>query len=223
MIKEYLEEAYRLLFDHFGFQNWWPGDTPFEIAVGAILTQNTNWKNVEKAISNLKSNGNFNAKNLYNLKPETLAELIRPAGYFRLKTKRLRNFLELIIKEFDGRIENMKDLNINDARTKLLSVSGIGPETADSIVLYALEKPSFVIDTYTFRMLMRHGMCDESETYDDLQSIFMDNLPENVAKYNEYHALIVMLGKNYCKPKPLCEECPLKRWANPPKLPDGDF
>ena len=212
MLKQNLKEAYTRLFEHFGPQHWWPGDTPFEIAVGAILTQNTNWKNVEKAITNLKDNTAFTAVELFKLKPEQLAELIKPAGYFRVKTKRLRNFLELLINNYDGDITRLESIGDSSARKELLSVNGIGPETADSIMLYALNKPFFVIDTYTFRMLSRHDFCDEQMTYDELQALFMDTLDEDVSLYNEYHALIVKLGKEFCKPKPNCDECPLKSW-----------
>jgi endonuclease-3 related protein len=202
LLKKQLEEAYRLLFEHFGPQNWWPGDTPFEIAVGAILTQNTNWKNVEKAITNLKQKTDFSPKTLLKLPDEKFAELIKPAGYFRVKTKRLKNFLKFLIEECDADINNLKKLSLYELRSTLLGISGIGPETADSILLYALEKPTFVIDAYTFRILSRHNLCDETATYDELQHTFMDNLPENVKFFNEFHALIVCVGRSFCKPKP---------------------
>ena len=208
--KDQLYKAYDLLYKQFGDQHWWPGETPFEIAVGAILTQNTNWKNVEKAIYNLKSKTEFTVQALISLKPEALSELIKPAGYFRVKEKRLRNFLNFLVENYDGQIENLKKCSLYTAREELLSVSGIGPETADSIALYALEKPIFVIDTYTFRILSRHNLCDETATYDELQETFMGNLSEDVQLFNEYHALIVMTGKNFCKPKPNCDDCPLK-------------
>ena len=222
MIKERLEEAYHLLFNYFGPQEWWPGETSFEIAVGAILTQNTNWKNVEKAISNLKSNTDFSPKGLYSLEPNKLAELIKPAGYFRLKTKRLRNFLKPVVEIYDANLDLFNKGSTAEVRERLLNISGIGPETADSILLYAFNRPIFVIDTYTFRMLMRHNLCDESADYDELQSTFIDNMCEDIKLYNEFHALIVMLGKNFCKPKPKCELCPLKCWANGPNIKHTD-
>jgi endonuclease III related protein len=204
--------AFDLMFAHFGPLNWWPGDTPFEVMVGAILTQNTNWKNVERAISNLKREKLIDPKRLYDLDPETLAELIRPAGFFRLKTERLRNYLEYYISKYKGRAELMAERPLEELRSELLSVKGIGPETADSILLYALDKPIFVIDAYTKRILSRHGLCAEDDGYDELQELFMDSLPGDVAMFNEYHGQIVQTAKQFCRKKPLCDECPLKGW-----------
>jgi endonuclease-3 related protein len=153
---------------------------------------------------------------MFALPPDTLASLIRPAGYFRVKTKRLRNFLEYFIKTYDGEISSMMEHSPQDLREELLSVSGIGPETADSILLYALGKPVFVIDAYTKRIFSRHGVCDEYATYDDLQTLFMDSLPEDVTLYNEYHALIVETGKDFCRKNPECDKCPLKDLPDAP-------
>lgn len=199
--------------DALGPSHWWPGDTPFEIAVGAILTQNTNWKNVEKAIANLKRAHCLEAEAMYALPPVELAELIRPAGYYNIKTNRLRNFLSFLKDEADFTIEALRGRELIDLRPQILSVKGIGPETADSILLYALEYPTFVVDAYTARMMGRHGLAWENIEYHDLQAIFMDALPEDVALYNEYHALIVRIGKDWCKKKAgLCETCPLRSY-----------
>jgi endonuclease-3 related protein len=208
-----LREAYSRMYKSFGAQHWWPGDTPFEIIVGAILTQNTNWKNVERAVANLKRGGLLTAKKLLDLPPARLANLIRPAGYFRIKTKRLRNFLSYFLNDFGGKISKMEAQDADKLREKLLSVNGIGPETADSILLYALNKPVFVVDAYTKRILQRHYLVPEETNYDEIQSLFMDNLPRKVKLYNEYHALIVKCGKDFCRTKnPLCAKCPLKGW-----------
>jgi endonuclease-3 related protein len=206
-------DAYRRMHAHFGHRSWWPGDTDFEIIVGAILTQNTNWQNVEKAIANLKRDGLLNARKLLELHPMKLAGLIRPAGYFRVKTKRLRSFLKYFIDECGGSVKKLSNNDLNQIREELLEVNGIGPETADSILLYALNKPIFVVDAYTKRILNRHYLCAEDETYDDVQAIFMDSLDHNVELFNDYHAQLVEVGKTYCRPKnPRCDSCPLNRW-----------
>jgi len=211
--KDKLNEAFDLLSKHFGPRHWWPGDSAFEIIVGAILTQNTNWKNVEKAIENLKRENLLSPKKLLELHPATLASLIKPAGFFRLKTKRLRNFLKYFVEEYDGSAEAMAERPLSSLREELLSINGIGQETADSILLYALNKPIFVIDAYTKRILLRHDLCLDEAIYSDLQELFTDSLPEDVKLFNEYHALIVEVGKTFCRPKnPRCEDCPLNGW-----------
>jgi endonuclease-3 related protein len=201
---------YDALYSHFGPQHWWPGDTPFEIAVGAVLTQNTNWGNVEKAIGNLKREKALNARTLHEISHKKLASLIKPAGYFNVKAKRLKHFLAFLSDHYKGSMKRMKAEDLTYLRESLLSVNGIGPETADSILLYALEKPVFVIDAYTKRILQRHGVVTEKETYHELQELFHNNLKHDVELFNEYHALIVMLGKDHCKPKPACKGCPLE-------------
>ena len=201
---------YDRLYGHFGPQQWWPGDTPFEIAVGAILTQNTNWGNVEKAISNLKKEKVLSCRALHKLKPDKLASLIKPSGYFNVKAKRLKSFLSYLSEKHGGSMARMKQKELHNLRNELLEVNGIGPETADSILLYALEKPIFVIDAYTKRILSRHKLVSEKAAYHDLQNIFHENLPQYMKLFNEYHALIVMLGKDFCRPKPRCEDCPLQ-------------
>ncbi|MEM7317139.1 MAG: endonuclease III domain-containing protein [Planctomycetota bacterium] len=204
-----LYDAYDRLLKAFGHQHWWPGDSAFEIAVGAILTQNTNWKNVEKALENLRESDALSVSAIDNLAQEELEELIRPAGYFRLKTKRLKNFVSLIMNEFDGDFDLFLGLDKESLREKLLGVNGIGPETADSIVLYAAEKPIFVIDAYTSRVLKRHGWIDYDADYFAMQEYFHSSLETNVELFNEYHALIVQVGKQFCGKKPKCDECPL--------------
>ena len=204
-----LTEIYDKMFRHFGPQHWWPGETPFEVMVGAILTQNTNWGNVEKAITNLKEKGLLNPQALEALPPERLAELIRPAGYFNLKAKRLKNFIHFFMKEYGGSVERLCAEELKALRGKLLGVSGIGPETADSILLYAALKKSFVIDQYTYRVLTRHHLVAEEATYEEMQELMTLHLPEEIPLYNEYHALLVRIGKHFCKKTPQCEKCPL--------------
>ncbi len=205
-----LLKIYKKLYRCFGPQNWWPGDNPFEIAVGAILTQNTNWSNVEQAIQNLKKHGVLSLHGIYGLSVRELASLIKPAGYFNVKSQRLRFFLEFLLNDYHGRMENMMLEDAGHLRPKLLQVRGIGPETADSILLYALEKPVFVIDAYTKRVLSRHRITVSEKSYDELQQLFHDALKRDVLLYNEYHALFVRVGKTFCKrSKPLCEKCPL--------------
>jgi endonuclease-3 related protein len=203
-------EIYRRLFRAFGPQHWWPGETPFEIAVGAILTQNTNWGNVEKAIKNLKDRKKLHARTLHGMQKKRLASLIRPAGYYNIKTDRLKAFISFLTKNYRGSIERMRNNDPGIVRDSLLQVNGIGPETADSILLYALEKPVFVIDAYTKRVMERHGLVPENMTYHNMQDIFHKNLPYDTGLFNEYHALFVRLGKDYCKPRPKCEGCPLE-------------
>lgn len=204
-----LTELYDKMLQRFGPQHWWPGETPFEVMVGAILTQNTNWGNVEKAIANLKTKNVLDARKMLQLAPEVLAELIRPAGYFNVKTQRLRNFLSYFIETYDADVERMRERSLSTLREELLAVKGIGPETADSILLYALDKPSFVIDAYTHRVLSRHFLITEEADYDEMQQLMMSSFPADVSHYNEYHALLVRIGKEFCKPKPQCEQCPL--------------
>ncbi len=203
-------EIYTLLFDFYGPQDWWPGETPFEIVVGAVLTQNTNWVNVSKAIRNLKNAGVLSFEVFHSLSHEELAYLIRPSGYYNLKAKRLKNLLQMIVEKYGGRLEGLLDDDLENGRRNLLSVSGVGPETADSVLLYACNQPIFVIDAYTHRIFSRHNILEEESDYLSIQERFMDNLPSEVQLYNEYHALIVRLGKEYCKKKnPRCETCPL--------------
>jgi endonuclease-3 related protein len=204
-----LLRIYKKLYSFYGPQHWWPGDTSFEIAVGAILTQNTNWSNVEKAIKNLKDAKVLSAKALHELSIQKLASLIRPAGYFNIKAKRLKAFIDFLIENYNGSMKRMKKEDLEQLREKLLDVHGIGSETADSILLYALDKPVFVIDAYTKRVLSRHEIMDYNASYDGYQELFHKELDEDLQLFNEYHALFVKVGKDYCKPRPLCEKCPL--------------
>jgi endonuclease-3 related protein len=209
MLSEQLKEIYDLLFKRFGPQDWWPGDTPFEVIVGAILTQNTNWTNVEKAIINIKNADALTPEKLHHLDITKLAALIRPAGYFNIKAKRLKNFLDWFFENYSGKLENFENVRTPELREQLLSVKGIGPETADSILLYALNRPVFVVDAYTARICSRHHLIGEDADYHQIQETFESNLPSDIQLFNEYHALLVHLGKDFCKPTPKCEECPL--------------
>jgi len=206
-----LECIYQKLYSSFGSQRWWPADTPFEVMTGAILTQNTSWLNVEKAINNLKKHKLLQPHKLYILSHKRLASLIRPAGYYNIKAKRLKNFLRFFIKHYEGSVKKMSRIATPCLRQQLLSVNGIGPETADSILLYALNKPVFVVDAYTKRVLLRHRFISADADYDKIQNLFMKNLKRGVKLFNEYHALLVKLGKEFClKNKPRCGICPLK-------------
>lgn len=208
--QEQLRQVHELLLKAFGPQHWWPGETTFEIILGAILTQNTSWANVEKAIANLKAAGCLEPDKLHALDAEAIEKLIRPAGYFRLKTKRLRNFMKWFLDEYGGDLDAMASVETRRLREELLSVSGIGPETADSILLYALNRPVFVVDTYTARVAVRHGLIEPDIDYEQLQYLFESNLEPNAPLFNEYHALLVRIGKDFCKPKPKCAGCPLE-------------
>ncbi len=205
---------YERLFERYGPQGWWPGQGRFEIIVGAILTQNTNWGNVEKAIGNLKADGCLSPTGLNALPAERLAELIRPAGYFNVKAQRLRHFLDWLFARFGGDVDAPAELSTYGLREELLAIKGIGPETADSICLYAFDKPVFVVDAYTARILGRHGMIWPQAGYEEIREYFEGSLERDVRLYNELHALLVRLGKDHCKPKPRCQGCPLEDWPH---------
>ena len=205
-----LKKTYEKLFAAFGPQHWWPGDTPFEIIVGAILTQNTAWTNVEKAIHNLKKAKLLTPGKLHDLSQDEIAKYIRPAGYFNIKAKRLKCFLNYLFDNYGGNLKKMFKKRTDALRRELLSVNGIGPETADSILLYAGDHPVFVVDAYTKRIFSRHQVIKADAEYHDIQELFMKNLPHDVKMFNEYHALIVKAGKDFCRTrKPLCSRCPL--------------
>jgi endonuclease-3 related protein len=210
-----LMKIYRLLFKAYGPQHWWPGESPFEVMVGAILTQNTSWKNVEKSIHQLKEKGVLHPEGILRLKESELASLIRSSGYFRIKAKRLKAYVNFMFEEFGGKIEKMRKIRLEGMRERLLSVNGVGPETADSILLYGLEKPIFVVDAYTKRVLLNHEMIPEKASYEEVQDLFMKNLPSGVKVFNEYHALLVHIGKWVCKKAPKCDICPLKEIKGP--------
>ena len=209
-MKDILIKIYRTLYQTYGPRHWWPGETSFEVMVGAILTQNTSWRNVEKAIQKLKGKGVLNPEGIHHLKRSELARLIKSSGYYRIKTDRLKSFIDFLFEEYDGNIKKMGRERLGELREKLLGVKGIGPETADSILLYGLKKPIFVVDAYTRRILSRHGIISEKASYEEVQKLFMDYLPRDEKLFNEYHALFVYLGKTVCKKIPRCELCPLR-------------
>jgi endonuclease-3 related protein len=211
-----LEKVYDRLLGYFGHQNWWPGQGAFEVVVGAILVQNTSWKNVEKAIENLREAGVLQPHTLYKLPHEELAELVRPAGYFRIKARRLQNLLALLVERYDGSLEAMFATPIDTLREELLSVHGVGPETADSILLYAGNLPTFVVDTYTHRVLARHGWIGFDADYHAIKEHFESRLAADCQLFNEYHALLVRVGHEHCRKTPKCESCPLAEM-----LPEG--
>jgi endonuclease-3 related protein len=206
----YIHHSYDALFARWGEQHWWPGDTRLEMMLGAILTQNTAWINVEKAIENLRKSGAVDLDTLEKAAVEQIAEWIRPAGYFNQKARYIRAMIETIRARFDGSLDKLFALDTPTLRNELLSWKGIGPETADSILLYAGKRPVFVVDAYTKRFLSRHGWCDLKASYDEIAKLFTDNLPRDEQLFNEYHALIVRLGKEYCNTKPKCKGCPLE-------------
>jgi len=209
-VTDRLMSIYDRLLSHFGPRGWWPGDTAFEVMVGAVLTQNTAWTNVAKAIARLKSAGVLSPDGLARISRAELAALIRPAGYYNLKTDRLKSLVDLVMEDGDDDPPRLLRRPLPKLRANLLAVKGIGPETADSILLYAAGYPVFVVDAYTRRILSRHGLIPVEASYDQLQQLFMDHLSPNVSLFNEFHALIVALGHRYCKTKPRCQDCPLK-------------
>ncbi len=206
-----LLQLFATLLDCYGNRHWWPGETPFEVCVGAILTQNTNWGNVEKAIANLKAADCLSITGIAACPPHELAALIRPAGYFNIKADRLQSFVRFLNVSHQGSLEQLFEIPWQKARYELLAVRGIGPETADSILLYAGGKPSFVVDAYTRRIFSRLGLVPEQISYDGLQQLFMQHLPLDVDLFNEYHALLVELGKQVCRPHPRCPACCLQK------------
>lgn len=216
MISAY--SCFRRLLRQHGPQDWWPGDSAFEIMVGAILTQNTAWANVEKAIANLIGQRALEPRKILNSRAEHLAEWLRPSGYFNIKARRLKNFCHWYLD--NGGYTALARLDTTTLRDGLLSVNGIGPETADDILLYAFERPVFVIDAYTRRLFSRLGLIDPDSTYETLRLWFETTLTRSLARngnaqrlyvYNELHALIVIHGKDICRPRPLCHDCCLRR------------
>jgi len=203
---------YQRLLAAYGPQHWWPANTPFEVMVGAVLTQNTAWMNVERAIANLMAAGRLTCQGILTLPDEALAELIRPAGYFNVKARRLKALCAFLAEQgVAAQPERLRELApLPELRRRLLAVHGVGEETADSILLYALGLPIFVVDAYTRRIFSRLGLIAGSEAYGHIQQGFMAQLPQEVRLFNEYHALIVHLGKSVCRPRPRCGECPLR-------------
>jgi len=213
-----LFQVYRRLYRHYGDLNWWPGESPLEVSVGAILTQNTAWTNVEKAVRSLKEARSLSVKSLSRLSRRRLARLIKAAGYFNVKAKRLKNFIAFLQGRYGGSLTKMFHQETNRLRAELLAVNGTGPETADSILLYAGAKPVFVIDAYTKRILSRHGLLRTEKSYDEFQQLFMRYLPLDAPLYNQYHAMLVNTGKDFCRKRPLCASCPLNGWRGVPPL-----
>jgi endonuclease-3 related protein len=210
--KSSLDGVYRILFSEFGPQGWWPAETPFEVIVGAVLTQSTSWSNVEKAIGNLKAAMLLKPDALRKVDVRKLAGLIKPSLYYNIKARKLKSFLKFFYGEFDGRMDLMRETPLDELRPKLLNVWGVGPETADSILLYALNKPAFVVDGYTRRLFTRLGLLKGNEDYEEIKKMFEAGLKKDVQLYKEYHALIVEQSKRTClKNKPKCKECKLKK------------
>ncbi len=205
-----LMDLYESMLKSFGSRGWWPGETKFEICVGAILTQSVSWKNVAKAITNLKNAGLLDLHAMYESPQEEIEKCIVPTLYFRMKARKLKAFVNHVVKNYNGNLQLMLEKPLQELREELLGIYGIGQETADSIVLYAAEKPIFVVDAYTKRIFSRIGLFSEAITYNQMQEYFMSRLKPDVPLYNEYHALIVGVGNRFCSNKnPKCLECPV--------------
>ena len=210
-------KLYQILKKHFGPSNWWPGESPFEIIVGAVLTQNTSWANVEKAIINLKAADKLDIDSIMQMGLSEFAELIRPSGYYNLKAGRIKNLIDAIYSDSGSDLNLFLSKEPELLRNKLLEVKGIGKETADSICCYAAEKCVFVVDAYTKRILSRHGVINELWDYDMVQDLFEKGFADNIEIYKDLHAYMVFIGKEFCKKKtPVCGQCPLKDWEQTP-------
>lgn len=207
--RELLQDIHDRLFAAFGPQHWWPAETPFEVILGAILTQNTAWKNVVKAIDNLRGQDLLNLHGICQIPVDELAILIRSSGFYNQKARKIKTFCNHIQSSREGSLEKLFWQDMDSLRAELLGIRGIGPETADSIVLYAAFQPSFVVDAYTYRVFSRHGWVSETLTYDELRDYFMEALEPDVPFFQEFHALLVRTGHLYCRKKPQCEFCPL--------------
>jgi endonuclease-3 related protein len=215
-------DMYQACLARFGHQGWWPGQTPLEVCVGAILTQNTNWTNVEKALANLRAASCLSIGQLAQMPVASLAELIKPAGYFNVKAKRLKNFVSHVHDRFGEDLAAFLARPISVLREDLLSVSGIGRETADSIILYAARLPTFVVDAYTYRIMLRHGLISREDDYEAIKEFFESNLPADAALFNDFHAQLVAVGKTYCRPVARCESCPLEPFPHDPSAGTED-
>jgi endonuclease-3 related protein len=209
-----LHRIYEQLLQHFGPQHWWPSETAFETMIGALLTQNTTWKNAAAAVSALDARGLLDPERLLKVPPDELAPLIRTSGYFRQKSVRVHGFLKWFQEHYGLSIDRMRREPLARLRRQLLAVNGIGPETADSILLYALERPVFVVDAYTRRVFSRHGIIAGNEDYEWIRGFFESALPSDVDLYNEYHALIVRVAVTHCRKRADCERCPLRRFRH---------
>jgi len=208
-VQSLLEDIYRRLFEQYGPQHWWPGETPFEVMIGAVLTQSAAWKNVETAITNLKTTGLMSPAALRGKPSEEIAPLIRSTVYYNVKARKLKALVDYIGNACNDDLDRLFKKDVRQLRDELLAVWRVGEETADSILLYAANKPVFVIDAYTRRIINRIGIQPENDKYSAWQFLFMNNIPADIALFNEYHALLVRLGKETCRPKPLCSSCPL--------------
>ncbi len=219
-----LMEMYEAMRRRFGHRHWWPAvhaETPagrkLEICIGAVLTQNTNWRNVERALENLRQARCLDVEAIHEESHEELAELIRPAGYYNVKTRRLKNFIAKVHDEFDGDVEAFLDRSVWSLREDLLSISGVGRETADSMILYAAGKPTFVVDAYTYRVLLRHFVIAPEDDYEIIKELMESSLPEDVELWNDYHAQLVEVGKRYCRTRARCSGCPLEQFEHDPQ------
>lgn len=209
-MEQKLRQLYDLMLACFGPRGWWPGDSVFEICVGAILTQSVSWNNVAKAIENLKAAGLLDLSKMYQAAPEEIEQCIIPTLYYRQKAKKLKAFVSHVVEKYAGDLQAFLEKDLPALRDELLSLYGIGPETADSIILYAAQKPVFVVDAYTRRIFSRLGLLPENATYAEMQDFFMKHLAADVPFFNEYHALITGIGNRFCKnKKPKCDSCPL--------------
>lgn len=209
-MRKKLLAIYDVLYRAFGSQYWWPARTKLEIIIGAILTQNTAWPNVEKAIGNLAGERLLSPASLKTVSKKRLARLIKSSGYYNIKADRIKSFISLLFKRYGGSLRKMFSQDDAALRCELLKIKGLGRETVDSILLYAGKKPFFVIDAYTKRILSRHNMILENDDYDSIQRLFMDNLPSDVSLFGEYHALLVKLAKDICRKEPKCKSCPVR-------------
>ncbi len=211
-----LRQFYDTLTAALGPMHWWPAKTPFEVVVGAILTQNTAWPNVKRAIANLRRERLLTPRALEQVSPGVLAGLVRPSGYFRQKARKLKAFVGFLRRDFGGSLARMFRTPTAELRERLLGVHGVGPETADSILLYAGKHPVFVADAYTKRILLRHGLVGEKADYEEVRRLFERSLPRDTALFNEFHALLVNVGKNWCRAQqPRCDQCPLEAFLPP--------
>ena len=214
---ETLMAMYRATRERLGHQDWWPGETPLEICLGAILTQNTNWKNVEKALANLKAAGLMSVGALHGADAAKLAELIRPAGYFNVKARRLKNFIRHLWEFSGDDLARFLDRPVSVLREELLSINGVGRETADSIILYAAGKLTFVVDAYTYRILLRHRLIAPEDDYEAIKELMESAMPTDVELWNDYHAQLVAVGKEFCRPVARCGGCPLEGFPHDPR------
>lgn len=217
-MRDKLLQLYDSLYAEYGPQNWWPAETPFEVIIGAILVQSTAWKNVAQAIKNLKTAELLTPERLCKCRQDTLEALIRPSGYYRVKTKKIQAFMEHLRINYRNSLDALLAKDQPTLREELLSIYGIGEETADSILLYAARKPIFVVDAYTYRLLTRLGWTEGKYHYGKLQKIFMDALPKDADLFSEYHALIVRHGKATCAKTPKCSMCTLSQQCPYPSL-----